>query len=113
MKERLAKISEKAGQSLADPNEYQNLFPNYAQSLKAQEFLKKERQTRIPARDFPEIMVSVRFREFLRSLWGICLCIIYYTFSKFCSHQFFEFLFLGKTERYGLHDFFLFFLQYL
>merc|ERR1711976_129985 len=37
-KEQLAKISEKAGQSLADPKDYENLFPQFAQSLKAQEF---------------------------------------------------------------------------
>ena len=34
-KEQLTKVSEKAGQSLADPNEYKNLFSNFEQLLPA------------------------------------------------------------------------------
>jgi coatomer subunit beta' len=52
----LGKVSEKAGQSLADPKEYGNLFPDYAASLKAEQMLKKERATVIPAKDYMEIL---------------------------------------------------------
>merc|ERR1712034_131149 len=45
----LAKVSEKAGQSLADPENYENLFPNFAESLVAQTQLEKERTSRLPA----------------------------------------------------------------
>ena len=55
----LGKVSEKAGQSLADPKEYSNLFPDYAASLKAEQMLKKERSTVIPAKDYMEILVRV------------------------------------------------------
>ena len=53
----LGKVSEKAGQSLADPKEYANLFPDYAVSLQAEQMLKKERSNAIPAKDYMEIMV--------------------------------------------------------
>lgn len=55
-KEQVAKISEKASKSLADPEEYPNLFPNYKDSLEAEQFLKSARkETR--ASDFPNITV--------------------------------------------------------
>merc|ERR1711936_1532014 len=57
-KAELAKVSEKAGQSLADPENYQNLFPNFAESLEAQKNLETERKTRLPANKFLSIPVS-------------------------------------------------------
>merc|ERR1711971_17844 len=48
-KEQLTKVSEKAGQSLADPNEYKNLFSNFNQTLEAEQMLAKERKRRMPA----------------------------------------------------------------
>merc|ERR1712106_927179 len=55
-KEQLGKVNEKAGQSLADPKEYPNLFPNFSQSIQAQDMLKKERVNIIPATDYSEIL---------------------------------------------------------
>jgi len=52
----LSKVNEKAGQSLADPADYPNLFPNYEASLAAEEMLRKERSQHIPAKDFSEIL---------------------------------------------------------
>jgi len=52
----LGKVSEKAGQSLADPKEYPNLFPDFQASLQAETMLKKERGQNIPAADFLEIL---------------------------------------------------------
>merc|ERR1711874_828428 len=52
----LGKVNEKAGQSLADPADYPNLFPNYEKSLQAEKMLRKERSQQIPARDFSEIL---------------------------------------------------------
>jgi coatomer subunit beta' len=40
----LGKINEKAGQSLADPEKYENLFPGFSESLKTQKYLEKERE---------------------------------------------------------------------
>lgn len=48
----LAKTSEKAGQSLADPENYENLFPNFQKSLKAQKALAKERRGLPPASQY-------------------------------------------------------------
>jgi len=56
-KEQLTKVSEKAGQSLADPNEYKNLFSNFNQTLEAEQMLAKERKRKMPAsmyKDLPE-----------------------------------------------------------
>jgi len=52
----LGKVNEKAGQSLADPADYSNLFPDYEASLKAQQMLARERANVIPAADFKEIL---------------------------------------------------------
>ena len=57
-KEQLAKVSEKAGQSLADPNEYKNLFPNFDKTIAAEKVLAKERQRKMPASMFNSIPVS-------------------------------------------------------
>jgi coatomer subunit beta' len=54
-KEQLAKVSEKAGQSLADPTEYKNLFPNFDKSLEAESVLAKERKRKMPASMFKEV----------------------------------------------------------
>jgi len=52
----LGKVSEKAGQSLADPKEYPNLFPDFQAAVQAESRLKKERARVIPAGDFLEIL---------------------------------------------------------
>merc|ERR1711970_84458 len=39
----LGKVNEKAGQSLADPKDYANLFPDYMASMQAQQMLARER----------------------------------------------------------------------
>ena len=54
-KETLTKVSEKAGQSLADPNEYKNLFPNFNKSLEAEQVLAKERRRKMPANMFKSV----------------------------------------------------------
>lgn len=55
-REQLSKVNERAGQSLADPKDYPNLFPDYNSSLQAQVALSKERNKVIPAADFLEIL---------------------------------------------------------
>ena len=57
-KAELAKVNEKAGQSLADPENYENLFPNFSDSLEAQKRLESERNTKVPANKFLSIPVS-------------------------------------------------------
>merc|ERR1712179_642894 len=54
----LGKVNEKAGQSLADPKDYANLFPDYMASMQAQQMLAKERKKVIPAEDWKEIMAN-------------------------------------------------------
>lgn len=38
-REKLGQVNEKAGQSLADPVQYENLFPGFAEALKTEEYL--------------------------------------------------------------------------
>merc|ERR1712079_363803 len=54
----LGKVNEKAGQSLADPKDYANLFPDYNSSLQAQQMLARERKNIIPAEDWKQIMAN-------------------------------------------------------
>lgn len=48
-REELAKFNEKAGQSLADPAKYENLFPGLGDALQVEEFLKQKESQRLPA----------------------------------------------------------------
>lgn len=48
-KEKLTSINEKAGQSLADPENYENLFPGLQESIATQRFLEKESTKFLPA----------------------------------------------------------------
>lgn len=57
-RESLSQLNEKAGQSLADPKDYENLFPGYAEALKTEQFLKPEHQQLLPASEYPDITVS-------------------------------------------------------
>lgn len=48
-REELSKCNEKAGQSLADPAKYENLFPGMGEALQLEEFL-KQKQCKLPAK---------------------------------------------------------------
>lgn len=56
-KTELGKINEKAGQSLADPTQYENLFPGFQDSLKVQQFLKQD--DLLPACAFTQIPLNI------------------------------------------------------
>ncbi|XP_051171968.1 coatomer subunit beta' [Leptopilina boulardi] len=57
-KEKLSAVSEKAGQSLADPEQYENLFPGYRESLQVEQFVREKSQKKIPASAFPSIKLN-------------------------------------------------------
>lgn len=48
-KTELGKVNEKAGQSLADPEQYENLFPGFQEALKTQQFLAQQEPELLPA----------------------------------------------------------------
>ncbi|KAH8329452.1 hypothetical protein KR074_010914 [Drosophila pseudoananassae] len=48
-REELGKVNEKAGQSLADPAQYTNLFPGLADALRVEQHLQAERYRKAPA----------------------------------------------------------------
>ena len=56
-KTHVATISEKASQSLADPVEYGNLFPNFSSSLASEQALLQQSSSRME-KDFPTLKVS-------------------------------------------------------
>ncbi|CAB3375712.1 Hypothetical predicted protein [Cloeon dipterum] len=56
-KEALSKVSEKAGQALADPEEYNNLFPGMADALKTEQFLKQ--QPLLPAAAYTSLKPNI------------------------------------------------------
>ncbi|XP_011633991.1 coatomer subunit beta' isoform X2 [Pogonomyrmex barbatus] len=58
-KEKLSAVSEKAGQSLADPEQYENLFPGYREALKVEKFLREESKKKIPASAFPTVTPNI------------------------------------------------------
>ncbi|CAI8053736.1 Coatomer subunit beta' [Geodia barretti] len=51
-KEKLAATNQKAAQSLADPAEYENLFPGLQEAVRAEQLLKTERSRLLPASAF-------------------------------------------------------------
>lgn len=54
-REQLSSINEKAGQSLADPKDYENLFPGLAEAIAAQHYLQSECNELLPAREAPNV----------------------------------------------------------
>lgn len=60
-KENLKKVSEKASNSLANPEEYENLFPGFNSLVKAEQFM-KQNQTRLPATNYTQTIVSQTFK---------------------------------------------------
>ena len=57
-KESLSQTSEKAARSLADPAEYDNLFPERPATLRAQQFAAQQRARPIPAQAAAKLPVS-------------------------------------------------------
>uniref|UniRef100_A0A2S2R565 Coatomer subunit beta' n=1 Tax=Sipha flava TaxID=143950 RepID=A0A2S2R565_9HEMI len=57
-KDSLSKTNLKASESLANPDEYENLFPNYQESLKTEVYLQSERNRQLPAAAYASTPVS-------------------------------------------------------
>ena len=57
-KESLSQTSEKAARSLADPAEYDNLFPERTATLRAQQFSAQQRDRPLPAHAAAKMPVS-------------------------------------------------------
>ena len=51
----LSKTNEKAAQALADPLQYDNLFPELQAALKAEKALSGERGRLLPANTYPDV----------------------------------------------------------
>lgn len=49
-REKLSAVNEKAGQSLADPENYENLFPNLKDAIATQMYLSKEFSNFLPSK---------------------------------------------------------------
>lgn len=63
-KSELGKINEKAGQSLADPAQYENLFPGFQDSLKTQQYLAQHESILLPAQFFTKIPLNIERNAF-------------------------------------------------
>ena len=50
----LSKINAKAAESLADPAQYSNLFPDLDLALKAEQHQRQQRKDTVPAKDFQD-----------------------------------------------------------
>lgn len=60
-RENLSKVNQKAAESLADPTEYENLFPGLKEAFVAEEYVKQNLADLRPAREYPLVTVSRRF----------------------------------------------------
>lgn len=85
-KESLSKTNVKASESLANPDEYENLFPHYQESLKTELYLRPERQKQLPASAYARLPVS--YYNIIESTeiqifnpFGVHVCKITYMFS--------------------------------
>jgi len=56
-RESLATKNPKAAQSLANPADYENLFPGLQDALKTEQFLADQRRRLLPASDYPTVVV--------------------------------------------------------
>lgn len=60
-RESLVRVNEKTSQSLADPKEYDNLFPGLEDALKTEQYLKPERKRLLPASVYRTVLVRMFF----------------------------------------------------
>ena len=58
-RESLATKNAKAAQSLANPADYENLFPGLQDALKTEQFLTAQRRRVMPASSFPSVVVII------------------------------------------------------
>lgn len=88
-RESLSKVNQKAAESLADPTEYENLFPGLKEAFVAEEYVKQSLADLRPAKEYPLVTVSKKW-EFLFSLKekNSKLC-------KFCCKQVDEITYLN------------------
>ncbi|KAK7482524.1 hypothetical protein BaRGS_00026235 [Batillaria attramentaria] len=54
-RQHLATVNKKAADSLADPTEYENLFPGLRDTFKAEQFVAPQRQQALPATAYPSL----------------------------------------------------------
>lgn len=54
-RENLGSVNNKAANSLADPEEYENLFPGFVEARKTEQFLRPQRKSLIPANKFSQV----------------------------------------------------------
>lgn len=66
----LPKNNSKVAQSLADPTDYENLFPSLKETFKAEQFLGVQRQQPNPARNYKSVTVSSTSLLDHRGDWG-------------------------------------------
>lgn len=57
-RENLSKVNQKAAESLADPTEYENLFPGLKEAFVAEEWVKETHADLWPAKQYPLVTVS-------------------------------------------------------
>ena len=77
-REKLAVTSQKVAQSLADPSEYENLFPQLKEALAAEEVLRRERSELQPANAYPRVTVRVmRHNPRCPSVEVVLICGVY------------------------------------
>lgn len=65
-RESLSKVNQKAAESLADPTEYENLFPGLKEAFVVEEYVKQSLADLQPAKEYPLVTVSKKW-EFLFS----------------------------------------------
>lgn len=66
-RESLVRVNEKTSQSLADPKEYDNLFPGLEDALKTEQYLKPERKRLLPASVYRTVL-SLSEREAVKEM---------------------------------------------
>lgn len=57
-RENLSKVNQKAAESLADPTEYENLFPGLKEAFVVEEWVKETHADLLPAKQYPLVTVS-------------------------------------------------------
>lgn len=63
-RENLSKVNQKAAESLADPKEYENLFPGLKEAFVAEEYVKHSLADLRPAREYTLVTVSKKWEFF-------------------------------------------------
>ena len=95
----LSKINKRAADSLADPTEYENLFPGLRDTFKTEQFLKPQYTKSLPASNYAKIPVSTLHTFTSNYFTYVSMCVYIYIYIYLLIYYLPAFTVTRKKEK--------------